>query len=47
MLERRIFVAAAARFGEGAMERLFELTGKGRQFNLLLAKAANVAAFGP
>ena len=28
MLERRIFVPAAARFGEGVVERLLELAGK-------------------
>jgi hypothetical protein len=35
VLERRIFVAAAARLGEGVVERLLELTGKGRHSILL------------
>ena len=38
MLERRIFVAAAARLGEGVVQRLFELTGKGRHSILLRAR---------
>ena len=38
MLERRIFVPAAARLGEGVVERLFELTGKGRHSILLRAR---------
>ncbi len=37
VLEGRIFVAAAARLGEGVVERLFEFAGKGRHSKLLRA----------
>ena len=37
VLERRIFVAAAARLGEGVVEGLFELTGE-RRHRLLLGR---------
>ena len=38
MLQRRIFVTAAARLGEGVVERLFELAGEGRHSLLLCAR---------
>jgi hypothetical protein len=41
MLERGVFMAAAARLGEGGVKRLFEFAGKRRHFLLLRARATH------